>query len=57
MVDDIQITAIFNVSELSKEEAAKAEAEENKLGNVFGKVGGAIGGVVGGAKDGITGVF
>ena len=57
VVEDIQITAVFKVSELSKEEAAKAEAEDSKLGKAFGKVGGAIGGVVGGAKDGIVGVF
>ena len=57
VVENISITAIFNVSELSKEEAAKAEAEENKLGKAFGTVGGAIGGAIGGAKDGIVGVF
>ena len=58
VVDHIEITAKFNVTELTKEEAEKAEHEEKHgLGKAFGVVGGAVGGAIGGAKDGIGGLF
>ena len=55
--DDIELTALFDVTELTKEEAEKFEADGPGLASkAFGAIGTGIGTVGGVAKTGITGV-